>query len=179
MKRVGVVLGFCLAAAACDQPPPPAPPAPVPIPAEAKPKVVSREAFAVPVEERPTLGKVGDTSCTTPENELLLGRDEEICLHLLKDTIKTDKGAISDELKLARVRADFFQPGPQEENETVGWVLYSVRIHCTTRQLDVMGNVIYRPDGVEISRATPLFGPRSLQEGDIADKIHARACAAS
>jgi hypothetical protein len=175
MKRVGIFLALCLAAAACDQPKPE--PDPVRIAEADKPKVVTREAFAVPVEERPTLGKVGDTTCAKADNEILLGQDEEICLNLLKDSIKTDKGAISDEMKLARVRADFLQPGPQEENETVGWVLYSVRIHCTTKQLDVMGNVTYRPDGVEISRATPLFGPRSLDDDSITDALHKQACA--
>lgn len=165
MKRI--VLALCLAAAACDQPPPPAPEGP-------KIKFVPREHFAVPMEERPVLGKVGDTTCATGENELLLTTDERRCLSLLKDTVKPDSADAG--VKVARLRAAFFQPGPSEKKETVGWVLYATRSDCTAAKVTVLGNVIYRPDGVEISRAIPEGGPLALPEGLAVTKLLEGVC---
>lgn len=171
--RVGVLaaLAAALAATACDAP------APEPAPAPKMPKVVAREAFAVPPEERPTLGKAGDTTCVTSDNELLLAAAATNCLSLLTDTIKNDGGAMTSELKLARIRAAYFQPGPIHEGETVGWVLYAIKIHCPTSQVDAVGNVIYRPDGVEISRAIPEFGTLELPEGPTKKTLRDAVCA--
>lgn len=170
--RVGVLAVVTgMMAAACDAP------APEPAPAPKLPKVVAREAFAVPPEERPTLGKVGDTECVNAANELPLQMDEKSCLSLLTDTIKNDGGAMTSELKLARIRAAYFQPGPIHEGETVGWVLYAIKIHCPTSQVDAVGNVIYRPDGVEISRAIPEFGTLELPEGPTKKKLRDTVCA--
>ena len=79
-----------------SQPPPPAPEGP-------KIKFVPREHFAVPMEERPVLGKVGDTTCTIGENQLLLTTDERRCLSLLTDTVKPDSADAG--VKVARLRA--------------------------------------------------------------------------
>ncbi len=178
MKRVGVVVSLCLALAACDPPlpglkrePVAAKPAPAK-PAPAKP----REPVAVPIEDRPVMGKQGDTKCVTSDNEYLLGQDKLICLSLLKDTIKTDTAADSASLKLARLRLVFFQPGPMVDGKFVGWGLFAIRTHCGTKEINVMGNVIYTPEGVEISRATPVGGRLELPQGFTADKFLKQVC---
>jgi hypothetical protein len=130
----------------------------------------------VPVEERPVLGKIGDTTCEGPDNELVLNLDETGCLFLLKDTIKNDGGAISGEVKHARVRLSVFQPGLKQNGETLGWILFATRTHCTTRPFDIMGNVNYRPDGVEISRTTPMYGPRTMENPDTTEKLFKAVC---
>jgi hypothetical protein len=174
--RVGglLLLALGLMAAACDAPKPE--PAPAPVAAIEKPKAVSREAYAVPVEDRPVLGKIGDTSCEGPDNELILNIDETGCLFLLKDTIRTDDAAISGQVRHARVRLSVFQPGLKQNGETLGWILFATRTHCTTRQFDIMGNVNYRPDGVEISRTTPMYGPRTMENPDTTDKLFKAVC---
>jgi hypothetical protein len=176
--RVGVILSAVLGlvVTACSPSEPEPPPGARRLTEEEKPKVVSREHFAVPLDERPVLGKVGNTTCAASDNELPLPTEGEACLSLLKDTIKPDTSAGSVDAKLARVRAAFRQPGPQAEGETVGWVLYSVRTQCDEGVAKIMGNVIYRPDGVEISRAIPESGPLAV-EGPVLTKIVVAVCA--
>jgi hypothetical protein len=157
LLRVGVVLSVCLAAAACDAPPPE--------PAAKPYKIVPREKFALPPEERPMLGKVGDTTCAAPDNELLLVTDERACLSVLKDTIKRDTSVEGSDVKLVRLRKAYFQPGPPLEGDTVGWTLYATRVNCLAELVVVLGNVTYTPEGVEISRATPAGGPLMLPDG--------------
>ncbi len=171
MIRVGVVLSICLAAAACDAPPP--------VPAANSSKVVPREQFALPPEERPVLGKVGDTTCAAPENELLLVTDARACLSVLKDTIKPDTSVEGSDVKLARLRKAYFQPGPPLEGDTVGWMLYATRVNCLAELVVVLGNVTYTPEGVEISRATPAGGPLMLPEGLAIDKLIEGVCRSS
>jgi hypothetical protein len=75
-----------------------------------------------------------------------------ICLSLLKDTIKTDTAADSASLKFERLRLVFFQPGPMVDGKFVGWGLFAIRTHCGTKEINVMGNVIYTAEGTR-SRA--------------------------
>ena len=177
MKRLGIGLSIALglAATACGPTEPELPPGARRLTEEEKPKVVSREHFAAPAAERPTLGKAGDTTCSTSEVEQLLVQGAQSCLSLLKDTIKPDTKAAGADVKLARLRNAFFQPGPTKDNEPVGWILFATRSDCTAGLVTVVGNVIYRPDGVEISRAIPEGGPLALPEG-ISDKLLAGVC---
>lgn len=176
MKLPGVTLSVALSVAltACGPSEPELPAGARRLTEAEKPKVVPREHFAVPLEERPVLGQAGDTTCATGENEFLIVMDDRRCLSLLKDTVKPDSAAAG--VKLARLRAAFFQPGPREKNETVGWVLYATRSDCAAKQVTVIGNVIYRPDGVEISRAIPEGGPLSLPEGLAVTKLLEGVC---
>ena len=178
MKRVGVVVSLCLALAACDPPLPGLKREPVAAkPAPAKRVAAPREAYAVPPEERPVLGKIGDTTCATADTEQLLEKDATGCATLLKDTIKVDTAAESTQLKLARVRVAYYQPGPEMKGEIVGWALYATRTHCSTGELNVMGGVLYRADGVEITRATPVGGRLSLPEVVSVEKLRKAVCA--
>lgn len=172
MKRVGGLLSLCLTLAACDPPP-----APKPEPVAAKPAPAApRAPIAVPVEDRPVMGKLGDATCTRSDNELSLGMDDTSCLSLLKDTIKIDPGADSNQLKLARLRVVFHQPGPLIDGKTAGWALFATRTHCATEEINVMGNVIYSPEGVEISRSTPIGSRLGLPGGLTAETLMKAVC---
>jgi len=172
MNRVGVAVSLCLALAACEPPPAPKPDPVAAKPAPAKP----RAPVAVPPEERPVMGNVGDTTCATSDNELPLGHNDAACLALLKDTIKVDPGGESSALKLARLRAVFFQPGPVIDGKIAGWALFATRSHCATKEINVMGHVTYTPEGVEISRATPVGGRLGLPEGLTAETFLKQVC---
>lgn len=178
MLRVGVVLSLalCLGAAACGPSEPEPPPGARRLTEAEKAKIVPREHFAVPPEERPILGKIGDTTCATTENDLLVETNDRACLSLLKDTIKIDTSVGDSEVRLARLRVALMQPGPLHEGETVGWVLYATRVNCYAEMVVVLGNVSYRPDGVEISRATPAGGPLPLPDGLTAAKLREGVC---
>lgn len=177
MKRLGPVLAIALglSVVACGPSEPELPPGARRLTEEEKPKVVSRERFAAPVAERPTLGRAGDTTCANSDSEQLLVQDAQSCLSLLKDTIKPDTKAVGADVKLARLRNAFFQPGPTKDNEPVGWILFATRSDCAAGQVTVVGNVVYRPDGVEISRTIPEGGPLALPDG-ISDKLLAAVC---
>jgi len=176
MIRIGLVLALCLAATACGPSEPEPPPGARRLTEAEKAKIVPREHFAVPPEERPVLGKIGDTSCATTENELLVETNDRACLSVLRDTIKIDSSVGDSEVRLARLRVAFRQPGPSTDGETVGWVLYATRVNCYAEMVVVLGNVAYRPDGVEISRATPAGGPLALPDGLTAGKLREGVC---
>ena len=170
-------LALCLAVTACGPSEPELPPGARRLTEEEKAKIVPREHFAVPVEERPVLGNIGDTTCAITENELLLEMGARACRSLLKDTIKSD-GAV-DTVKLARLRVAYLQPGPLEDGEPAGWTLYATRTNCETKQVSVMGFVTYNTGGVELSRATPAGGPLPLPEGLAVEKLVEGVCAAA
>lgn len=177
MKRVGVVvlLAAGLLATACGPTEPELPAGARRLTDEEKARFKPREHFAVPEAERPVMGNVGDTTCATSDNELLLVQDARSCLSLLIDTIKPDSKAETPDVKLARLRNVFFQPGPAKDGEAVGWILFATRSDCPAQAVTVQGNVVYRPDGVEISRAIPEGGPLALPES-ITGTLLAKVC---
>lgn len=170
MKRVGIAFSLCFALAACDQKPV----------EQAGPKRMTkaeyRAEYAVPLAERPVMGKLGDTSCTVAENDVQLRVSNRSCLSLQKDTIKEDPAAGAADTKLARAREVFFQPGPKEKDKTVGWILYATRTNCGTQDVVVMGRVVYDPGGLEITRGTPAGGPSQLPDGLTTETLAAAVC---
>jgi hypothetical protein len=135
----------------------------------------SRPDRTKPYSDRPILGSVGDKTCNQPPGEMMLGGDDLSCLTLLFTSIKVED-ATKPDVKLAKTRAAFYQPGPPQRGKRIGWITYDMRIDCASKQGWMLSDIQYDPDGAEIMRETVPGGAAPFPNGGLATQLIEGVC---
>jgi hypothetical protein len=94
---------------------------------------------------------------------------------LLYTSIKIMDAAKPD-VKLAKMRAAFYQPGPRQRGKTIGWITYDVRVDCASKQGWMLGDVQYDPQGAEIMNETAQGGAMLFPKGEMASLLIEGVC---